>query len=153
MCVHYRKIYYFFPFFFLLPSFLSSSSSSFSLLLLLLLQLLLLLLGQVFFLQLWCPGTNSVEQAGLKLTEIHLPLPPKCAMLPSSITCKQFRLIRRISGTNNNSLQSFSMDGAAGMRKQLFPGMRLERISFLEVFIQHNHGIHTQTHTAHNEIS
>jgi hypothetical protein len=24
------------------------------------------------------PGTYSVNQAGLKLTEIHLPLPPEC---------------------------------------------------------------------------
>ena len=23
-----------------------------------------------------CPGTHSVDQAGLELTEIHLPLPP-----------------------------------------------------------------------------
>ena len=27
-----------------------------------------------------CPGTPSVAQAGLKLTEIHLPLPPECGM-------------------------------------------------------------------------
>ena len=26
----------------------------------------------------WCPGTHCVEQAGLELTEFHLPLPPKC---------------------------------------------------------------------------
>ena len=25
-----------------------------------------------------CPGTRSVDQAVLKLTEIHLPLPPEC---------------------------------------------------------------------------
>jgi hypothetical protein len=25
-----------------------------------------------------CPGTHSVDQAGLELTEIHLPLPSKC---------------------------------------------------------------------------
>ena len=25
-----------------------------------------------------CPGTHSVDQAGLKLTEICLPLPPEC---------------------------------------------------------------------------
>ena len=25
-----------------------------------------------------CPGTSSVEQAALKLTETHLPLPPDC---------------------------------------------------------------------------
>ena len=25
-----------------------------------------------------CPGTHSVDQAGLELTEIHLPLPPEC---------------------------------------------------------------------------
>jgi hypothetical protein len=25
-----------------------------------------------------CPGTCSVDQAGFRLTEIHLPLPPKC---------------------------------------------------------------------------
>jgi hypothetical protein len=25
-----------------------------------------------------CPRTHSVDQAGLKITEIHLPLPPKC---------------------------------------------------------------------------
>ena len=25
-----------------------------------------------------CPETHSVDQAGLKLTEIHLPLPPEC---------------------------------------------------------------------------
>jgi hypothetical protein len=25
-----------------------------------------------------CPGTHSVDQAGLKLTEILLPLPPEC---------------------------------------------------------------------------
>jgi hypothetical protein len=25
-----------------------------------------------------CPGTHSVDQAGLELTEIYLPLPPKC---------------------------------------------------------------------------
>ena len=24
-----------------------------------------------------CPGTRSVDQAGLELTEIHLPLPPE----------------------------------------------------------------------------
>ena len=25
-----------------------------------------------------CPGTHYVDQAGLELTEIHLPLPPEC---------------------------------------------------------------------------
>ena len=25
-----------------------------------------------------CPGTHSINQAGLELTEIHLPLPPGC---------------------------------------------------------------------------
>ena len=25
-----------------------------------------------------CPGTHSIGQAGLELTEIHLPLPPQC---------------------------------------------------------------------------
>ena len=25
-----------------------------------------------------CPGTRSVDQAGLKVTEIQLPLPPDC---------------------------------------------------------------------------
>jgi hypothetical protein len=25
-----------------------------------------------------CPKTHSVDQAGLKITEIHLPLPPEC---------------------------------------------------------------------------
>jgi hypothetical protein len=25
-----------------------------------------------------CPGTYYVDHAGLKLTEIHLPLPPEC---------------------------------------------------------------------------
>jgi hypothetical protein len=25
-----------------------------------------------------CPGTHFVDQAGLELREIHLPLPPKC---------------------------------------------------------------------------
>jgi hypothetical protein len=25
-----------------------------------------------------CPGTHFVDQAGLELTEIHLPLPPEC---------------------------------------------------------------------------
>lgn len=25
-----------------------------------------------------CPGIYSVDQAGLKLTQIHLPLPPRC---------------------------------------------------------------------------
>jgi hypothetical protein len=25
-----------------------------------------------------CPGTCFVDQAGLELTEIHLPLPPEC---------------------------------------------------------------------------
>ncbi|KAM7317276.1 hypothetical protein ACRRTK_023578 [Alexandromys fortis] len=25
-----------------------------------------------------CPGTSSVDQAGLELTEIRLPLPPEC---------------------------------------------------------------------------
>ena len=25
-----------------------------------------------------CPGTSSLDQAGLELTEIRLPLPPKC---------------------------------------------------------------------------
>ena len=24
------------------------------------------------------PGTHSVDQAGLELTDIHLPLPPEC---------------------------------------------------------------------------
>jgi hypothetical protein len=28
-----------------------------------------------------CPGTHSVDQAGLELTEIHLPLPPECSTL------------------------------------------------------------------------
>ena len=35
-----------------------------------------------------CPGTHSVDQAGLRLTEIHLPLPPKCwvfSTLPSHL--------------------------------------------------------------------
>ena len=27
-----------------------------------------------------CPGTHSVDQAGLKLTEIHLPLPPSLVL-------------------------------------------------------------------------
>ena len=25
-----------------------------------------------------CPETHAVDQVGLELTEIHLPLPPKC---------------------------------------------------------------------------
>ena len=33
------------------------------------------LLRQGFFA---CPGIHSVDQVGFELTEIHLPLPPKC---------------------------------------------------------------------------
>ena len=34
---------------------------------------------RVFLYSLGCPGTCSVDQAGLKLAEIHLSLPPKCS--------------------------------------------------------------------------
>jgi hypothetical protein len=33
---------------------------------------------QVFLCSPDCPGTHSVDQAGLKFTEIYPPLPPKC---------------------------------------------------------------------------
>jgi hypothetical protein len=31
-----------------------------------------------------CPGSQSVDQTGLELTEIHLPLPPECSVLSST---------------------------------------------------------------------
>ena len=33
---------------------------------------------RILFLAPGCPATRSVDQAGLKLTEIRLPLPPEC---------------------------------------------------------------------------
>ena len=33
-----------------------------------------------------CPGTHSVDQPSLKLTEICLPLPPECLELKACVT-------------------------------------------------------------------
>ena len=39
----------------------------------------LLVLDRVSLCKSWsCPGMRFIDQAGLKLTEIHLRLPPKC---------------------------------------------------------------------------
>jgi hypothetical protein len=48
-------------------------------------------LRQGFFSAVW-PGTHSVDQAGLNLTEIHLPLPPECwdqRRVPPHLALKQ----------------------------------------------------------------
>ena len=37
-----------------------------------------LVVERVSFYTLGCPGTSSTDQAALELTEIHLPLLPKC---------------------------------------------------------------------------
>jgi hypothetical protein len=40
-----------------------------------------------------CPGTGSVDQAILRLTEIHLPLPPKCRL---SLPCLTSRILNTL---------------------------------------------------------
>lgn len=39
-----------------------------------------------------CPGVCSADQAGQELTEIHLPVPPKCGIKGMSCHCLVFRL-------------------------------------------------------------
>jgi hypothetical protein len=44
-----------------------------------------------------CSGTCSVDQAGFKLTEIHLPLPPSAGIkgMHFSVTLMQFNTITK----------------------------------------------------------
>lgn len=45
-----------------------------------------------------CPGTHSVEEAGLELTEIYLPLPPECEIKGVCHHCPTNASIVYISG-------------------------------------------------------
>jgi hypothetical protein len=49
-----------------------------------------------------CPGTHSVDQAGLELTEIHLPLPPSQVLGLKACTNSQL-ISNSLIGSNSST--------------------------------------------------